>query len=214
MRRLIPKEYNTYLQGRTESLFGEEDLYLRPRAFVVGAFLSFFLAIGAPYANMIIRGTYMARDFSTPGAIALFLILVGPINAILKWAGQSLSRSLAVSACVGSAFFYTYGGLSTWDVYSPGSHFFLITLLLSVGSVWACAQGRQGIGLNRAELIVVYAMLLIVSALCTMGLSEQILPIITAIFYFASPENKWQEKLFPIIGDQTTLVHDLSLIHI
>ena len=40
------------------------------------------------------------------------------------------------------------------------------------------------------------------------GLSEQILPIITAIFYFASPENKWQEKLFPIIGDQTTLVHD------
>ena len=149
MRRFIPEEYNTYLQGRTESLFGKEDLYLRPRAFVVGAFLSFFLAIGAPYANMIIRGTYMARDFSTPGAIALFLILVGPINAILKWAGQSLSRSLAVSACIGSAFFYTYSGLSTWDVYSPGSHFFLISLLLSVGSVWACAQGRQGIGLNR-----------------------------------------------------------------
>ena len=208
MRRFIPEAYNTYLQGRSDSLFGQDDLCLRPRAFIVGAFLSFFLAVGAPYANMIIRGTYMARDFSTPGAIALFLLLVGPINAVLKWAGRSLSRSLAISGCIGAAFFYSYSGLSTWDIYSPGSHFFLILLLLSLGSVWASAQGRGGFALNRAELIVVYAMLLIVSALCTMGLSEQILPMITAIFYFATPENKWQEKLFPIMGDQPTLVHD------
>ena len=149
MRRFIPKAYNTYLQGRTDSLFGEDDLCLRPRAFIVGAFLSFFLAVGAPYANMIIRGTYMARDFSTPGAIALFLLLVGPINAASNGPAEVLAVPCDISGCIGAAFFYSYSGLSTWDVYSPGSHFFLKLLLLSLGSVWASAQGRGGFALNR-----------------------------------------------------------------
>ena len=51
--------------------------------------------------------------------------------------------------------------------------------------------------LNRADLILVYVMLLIVAAVCTMGLGEQILPMISAVFYYASPQNKWAEKLFP-----------------
>ncbi len=207
MKRFIPGAYADYLQGRTDSLFSAEDLHLRPRAFAVGAFLSFFLAVGAPYGNMIIRGSYMALDFSTPGAIALFLVLVGPINAALKWT-STLSRSLAVFGLILSLFVYAYDGLSAWDPHSPGSYFFLFVLLLALGNLAKCAREGEGIALNRAELIVVYAMLLIVSALCTMGLSEQFLPMITAIFYFATPENKWQEKLFPVMGDSPALVND------
>ena len=33
-------------------------------------------------------------------------------------------------------------------------------------------------------------------------------PIITAIFYFASPENQWVEKLFPHFPDRNILVND------
>lgn len=58
------------------------------------------------------------------------------------------------------------------------------------------------LALNRSELVLVYAMLLIVSALCTMGMAEQILPMLTGVFYLASPENKWAEKLFPHLPER------------
>ena len=96
MKRLIPSQYSDYLEGRSQSMLGGQAIHLRPHAFLIGAFLSFFLAIGAPYGNMIIRGSYMALDFSTPGAIAIFLLLIGPINAGLKWAS---SPWLALVVC-------------------------------------------------------------------------------------------------------------------
>ena len=54
----------------------------------------FLLAIGAPYGNMIIRGSYMALDFSTPGAIFLFLLLAGLLNTLFK-----LSAARTTWAC-------------------------------------------------------------------------------------------------------------------
>ncbi len=50
------------------------------RAILTGSVLSLCLACGAPYGNMVIRGSYLALDFSTPGAIFLFFLLVGPLN--------------------------------------------------------------------------------------------------------------------------------------
>jgi hypothetical protein len=52
------------------------------RAILTGSVLSLVIACGAPYANMVIRGSYMALDFSTPGAIFLLFLLVGPLNFI------------------------------------------------------------------------------------------------------------------------------------
>ena len=64
------------------------------------------------------------------------------------------------------------------------------------------------LALNRAELVLVYVMLLVVSALCTMGLTQQLLPTLTGIFYYASPANQWAEKLFPLFPSQRILVDD------
>jgi hypothetical protein len=206
VKRLIPREYGSYLQGRTQSLLGEGNaLVLRPRAFAIGIFLSFFLAIGAPYGNMIIRGSYMALDFSTPGAIFIFLLLIGPLNALFKFTATPM-RSTLCGIAVALAYTYAHSGEAI-DFYSPGFHFssfLLVAFLLNI------AQNYRGenLVLNRAELILVYVMLLIVSALCTMGLSEQILPMITAVFYLASPQNKWREKLFPQFGEYRILVDD------
>ncbi len=52
-----------------------------PKAFVVGALLSLAIALGAPFGNMVVRGSYMAADFSTAGAIFLFFLLVGVVNS-------------------------------------------------------------------------------------------------------------------------------------
>ena len=109
-----------------------------PRAFILGSLFSAFLAAGAPYSNMVLRGSYMTQDFSTPGALFLFFVLVGPLNILV--------RLVAPTAA-----------------------------------------------LNRGELLVVYSMMLVASAITTCGLSEYLLPNITAWYYFATPENQWVE---------------------
>ena len=108
------------------------------RAFLLGSIFSALLAAGAPYANMVLRGSYMTQDFSTPGAFFLFFLLVGVLNLILK----TISPSLA---------------------------------------------------LDRGELLLIYSMMLIASAITTCGLSEYLLPIVTSWHYFATPENRWAE---------------------
>ena len=53
-------------------------------------------------------------------------------------------------------------------------------------------------------------MLLEVSALCTMGMTQQLLPAITGILYFASPENKWVAALVPHFPQRTIIVDDAN----
>ncbi|MFC1525376.1 DUF6785 family protein [Candidatus Latescibacterota bacterium] len=208
MEKEVPQEYRRYLETRQTSILDDAgSRSLSFRGFWVGSFLSFFLAIGAPYGNMIIRGSYMSLDFSTPGAIFLFLFLIGILNLCLKVAARGLGAAVAVALVVSVAWVSAYWPLQDLDPYSPGLIFSTFILLTSLINLPVVARGAS-MALNRSELILVYAMLLIVSALCTMGLGEQILPIITAIFYFASPTNKWEEKLFPHLPRQPALVDD------
>ena len=44
------------------------------RSLCAGALLAACIAVGAPYGNMVLRGSYMALDFSTAGAIFLFFL--------------------------------------------------------------------------------------------------------------------------------------------
>jgi hypothetical protein len=202
LKRDIPQEYGDHLAARRERALGGSGERLSFRAFWVGGFLSFFLAVGAPFGNMILRGSFMAMDFSTPGAIFLFLFLIGLLNCAFKLARQpALALGLAASAT--AAWLVVYRpAITDLDFYSPGlmmATFLVLTTWLNLPVV---LRGGS-LALNRSELVLVYAMLLIVSALCTMGLTEQILPVITAIFYFASPANQWAEKLFPHLPSRT-----------
>ena len=54
------------------------------RSFVVGAALSFFISIAAPYSDSLIMGSWMAGTFSTGGALFLLFIFVGIVNTLLK----------------------------------------------------------------------------------------------------------------------------------
>jgi hypothetical protein len=46
------------------------------RSLLTGAIMAFCISTGAPYGNMVLRGSYLALDFSTAGAIFLFFLLV------------------------------------------------------------------------------------------------------------------------------------------
>ncbi len=112
------------------------------KAVAIGSLGSLCIALGAPYGNMVIRGSYMSIDFSTAGALFIFFALTGLINALL-------TRFIAPLA------------------------------------------------LGRRELIVVYIMMIVASAIPTMGLSEYLLTIITGAQYFATPENEWGSLILP-----------------
>ena len=177
------------------------------RGFWTGIFLSFFLAIGAPYANTAMHSTFMAWDFNTPGAIFLFLVLIGLLNVLYKVAarGWLLALFLAVLAVAPYAAYYL--PQPNIDLLKPGlwfASFLVVSALLNLGLV---LRGRS-LALNRADLVLVYIMLLMVSALCSMGMSQQLLPILAAFFYYATPQNKWEEKLHALFPEQMILVDD------
>lgn len=53
------------------------------RSLAIGSLLSLLVGVGAPYSNMVIRGSRMAMDFSTAAALFLFFLFVGILNLLL-----------------------------------------------------------------------------------------------------------------------------------
>ncbi len=203
MKRSIPSLYNAYLVSRREANLSGASARsgLSMRGFWVGSFLCFFLAIGSPYANMAMRASNMSFDFNTPGAIFLFFVLIGLINTLFKWVARSVVLCTGVASLAILAFSGHYLHVGSIDIYKPGfwfAAFLVVSLWLSIPVV-----GRGlSLALNRAELVLVYVMLMVVSSLCTMGMTQQLLPAITAFFYYATPENKWIEKLLPLASER------------
>ncbi len=54
-------------------------------------------------------------------------------------------------------------------------------------------------GFNRGELAVVYAMLIIASTIPTWGFSANLVPMLPAVYYFATAENGWSDLIHPHI---------------
>ena len=183
---------------------------LTARALVIGAFLSLFLAVGSNYADAIIRGSYMTLDFSTPGAIFLFLILVGGLNVLFKFVGRSWWLAGIAFLTAFAAYLIDYYPYSDMPLYSPGvlfSSFMVFALFANA----VLAVGGRNLSLNRSELIVVYIMLLIVASVSTMGLCEIILPAIAGMFYYASPENQWESLLLPYLPREILVTNELQI---
>jgi len=83
---------------------------------------------------------------------------------------------------------------------SPGMIFSSFILVLSLAN-FLSTLWRRSAALNRRELLVVYVMMIVASAIPEMGLAEELLPIIAGAFYYATPENEWAELFHPYIKD-------------
>ncbi len=115
------------------------------RALVIGSLAAAGIGLLAPWAIHVLRGSFMALDFSTPAAVGLmFFLVAGPNLLVLR-----LRRRLA---------------------------------------------------LTSAELITIYSMMIVASAIPTMGLTAQVIPISTGAHYYASPENGWDKLVIPYIA--------------
>jgi len=73
--------------------------------------------------------------------------------------------------------------------------FFLLTFIVNA----ALGKIKSNFALSSSELKTVYVMMVVACAIPTMGMSAQLLPIITSPFYYALPENSWAELIQPHI---------------
>ncbi len=205
MNRELPPRLKRYLEDRYADEDGRQGV--RARAFFLGGILSFFLAIGAPYGNILIKGPYIAQNATTSGAFLLLVLLVGVLNLLFKLGARRQERAMLIALLGLGLYLVAWWPPRALDLHSPPliySSFLVFLLVLN----WAMAVHRRSLTLNRSELILVYAMLLVVSAVCSLGLSEILLPGITALFYYASPENRWAERLFPHLPERRIMVDD------
>ena len=209
MRNEIPDYIRNFLNpGSSPDSTAESAMTgIRPRAFLVGSAFSFFLAIGAPYGNMLVKGAYIAQDATAPGAFLVFLFVMGCLNMLFKLGTRSPAVAQKVAGVSILLFVSAFWPLDDLDPNSPHLIFSCLVLgllLLNAGLV----MGRgNGLTLNRSELALVFIMLVAVSVVCTLGLSSTLLPTITGFFYFATPSNRWL-SLTPHLPSHQILVDD------
>ena len=109
---------------------------------ITGALLAAFIGAAVPYTNMIIKGSILAHNFSTPAALFVFLVFTALVNVLLGLLGPRFA-------------------------------------------------------LTRSELAVVYIMALLATSIPTIGFTENLLPVIAGLYYYATPENNWAALIHP-----------------
>jgi hypothetical protein len=71
---------------------------------------------------------------------------------------------------------------------------------------------RRSWMLRRAELALIYVMWIVATAIPEWGLSAFLLPDITSLIYYATPENNWNEILLPFTPEWIIPHHDFEKV--
>ena len=82
----------------------------------------------------------------------------------------------------------------------PFGAIFVFFLLVALINPLPALLRRRAL-LSRPELLVVFIMLLVASAVPTWGLVGQVLPIMTGAQYYATPSNRWQQTVVEHLPD-------------
>ncbi len=105
----------------------------------------------------------------------------------------------AIAIAVGDQYglMVIHGSYMSIDFSTAGAIFlfFVITAIINT----TLGKIHKNFALASSELKTVYIMMTVACAISTMGLTAQILPILTAPFYYALPENNWAQILHPHI---------------
>lgn len=80
---------------------------------------------------------------------------------------------------------------------TPAAFFLLFILLVFVQPLLGTI--RRSWLFNRAELLLLTAMMMLATAIPSRGFTGVTLPALSSLHYYASPENGWSEKLLPYI---------------
>ena len=99
-------------------------------------------------------------------------------------------------ACPYSVLVMRVAGLTS-DYITAGAMMLLFVLVLLVNPLLKLVFGRHA--LSSAELMLIYVMMIVASAIPTWGLVTNMFHILTRPFYYATPENGWAQIIQPNI---------------
>jgi hypothetical protein len=114
------------------------------RALIIGLVFVLLLAIGIPYSDLVMKGTWIGLTAFPISSFFVLFVLVAFVNAALR---------------------------------------------------------KLRWGLSGRELLLIYCMVLVAAGIPSFGLTGLLIPYIDGPFYFASPENKYEQTLWPYIPD-------------
>ncbi|MBM4030953.1 MAG: hypothetical protein FJ291_04110 [Planctomycetes bacterium] len=109
--------------------------------------------------------------------------------------GTALSIFLNI-ACPYVVLVMQVAGLTS-DYITAGAMMLLFVLVLVVNPLLKLLFGRHA--LSATELLLIYTMMIVASAIPTWGLVTNMFHILTRPFYYATPENAWTEMIVPHI---------------
>ena len=89
------------------------------------------------------------------------------------------------------------GSSMEFDFSTPMTLFFYF--FLAAGPNLLLLKLRRSLALTPAELVTIYGMMVMASALVTMGVTSQIIPVATGPAYYADPQNKFATEVLPFI---------------
>ncbi len=95
---------------------------------------------------------------------------------------------------------HTNGFCTDYD--TAGALVFLFLLLMIVGGL---RKVNRIFNISKPDLITIYTMLIVASAIPSHGLLAPLYPVISGVVYYATPENKWAEMIHPYIKDWVVL---------
>lgn len=120
-----------------------------------------------------------------------------PYTARAFLTGSVLSVFLAF-ACPYTVFLHHTAGMAA-DFITAGAVFLFFLLTFVVNT--ALRILRYSWALHPGELVLVYTMMIVASAIPTWGLMANLLPVLPGAFYYATPENDWAGLLHPYLPE-------------
>ncbi|MFH0795643.1 MAG: DUF6785 family protein [Candidatus Omnitrophota bacterium] len=126
---------------------------------------------------------------------------------------RAFIAGLVLSAVIGLGGPYINNILQSGDLTAtlttPLAIFLFFVLAFLVNPV--VGKIRRNCMFSGSELILIYIMMSVASAIPTMGFIGQLLPILLSPSYYATPENRWAELILPHIPGWMT-IHDQNAI--
>ena len=129
-----------------------------------------------------------ARSLVIGLLLAAFIGAATPYNEMIVKGSR-----LGLSSCTPAAFFLLFVGLL---IVNP--------LLRAMRRSWA---------LTREELLVVFAMMMVATAIPTRGFTGMFLSMISGSYYYAAPENQWATTVLPYVPDWMVVRGEAGLRH-
>jgi hypothetical protein len=124
------------------------------------------------------------RDASTSSPFTPKTLLAGTLLCLL------------ISFATPYTGMYLLGSLMATD-FGTAAALFLLFLFIGLNILLHRLHPR--LVFRRHELAVIYAMMITACSIPTMGLMEYVLPGLTALSYYTTPENNWQELIQPYV---------------